>query len=183
MKDSSQTDGLHSYGNTRQARFEALADRFSADLYRYAYWLCGDRAVAEDLVQECFMRAWRSLDKLKEDKSAKSWLFTILKRENARLYERKRPETGQIDTSQLEDLNQNDTSTEAFVLRRALAALPQEYREPLVLQVVGGFSTDEIATMLDISKSAVMTRVFRARKKLRDTLTEDSSDDFGKVMA
>jgi RNA polymerase sigma-70 factor (ECF subfamily) len=157
----------------RRLRFENLADEFSSDLYRYALWLCGEKAVAEDLVQECFMRAWRSIDSLQDVRSAKSWLFTILRRENARLYERQRPETGQIDTSQLEDLNHYDTTTEAFVLRRALAALPQGYREPLVLQVLGGFKTQEIAEMLDMSQSAVMTRVFRARKRLRALLSED----------
>jgi RNA polymerase sigma-70 factor (ECF subfamily) len=165
----------------RQARFEALVDRFSSDLYRYAMWLSGERSTADDLVQECYMRAWRSLGSLKDDRSAKSWLFTILRRENARLYERQRPETGQIETSQLEDLNQYDTTTEAFVLRRAVAALQVDYREPLVLQVLGGFSTEEIAKMLGLSKSAVMTRVFRARKKLRESLSQDSPDDTGEV--
>ncbi|MCP4406891.1 MAG: sigma-70 family RNA polymerase sigma factor [Gammaproteobacteria bacterium] len=165
----------------RQARFEALADEFSTDLYRYAMWLCGDRVVAEDLVQECFLRAWRSLDSLKDERSAKSWLFTILRRENARLHERQRPETGQIDTSQLEDSDRYDTTTEAFVLRRALAALPQNYREPLILQVLGGFSTEQIGEMLGMSKSAVMTRVFRARKRLRGVLSGNSKDVPSKV--
>ena len=161
----------------RQARFEALVDKFSSDLYRYAQWLSGESATAEDLVQECYMRAWRSLESLKDEQSAKSWLFTILRRENARLYERQRPETGQIETSHVEDLDRYDTTTEAFVLRRALAALPVDYREPLVLQVLGGFSTDEIAKMLGLSKSAVMTRVFRARKKMRESLSQDSQED------
>ncbi len=161
----------------RQARFEALVDKFSSDLYRYAQWLSGESATAEDLVQECYMRAWRSLGSLKDEQSAKSWLFTILRRENARLYERQRPETGQIETSHVEDLDRYDTTTEAFVLRRALAALPVDYREPLVLQVLGGFSTDEIAKMLGLSKSAVMTRVFRARKKMRESLSQDSQED------
>ncbi len=169
--------------NVSQGRFEELVEQYSADLFRYALWLCGDRSIAEDLVQESFLRAWRSIEKLKDENSVKSWLFTILRRENARLHERQRPETGQIDTSQLEDQNQNDTRTEAFVLRRAIAKLSEEYREPLVLQVLGGFSVEEIARLLNISKSAVMTRVFRARKKLRETLTEESTDDNNKAIA
>jgi RNA polymerase sigma-70 factor (ECF subfamily) len=158
-----------------QFRFEKLINEFSSDLYRYALWLCGDRDTAEDLVQETFMRAWRSIDSLRNEGTVKGWLFTILRRENARLHERQRPETGQIDTSQLEDIKHYDTSTEAFVLRRALAQLSADYREPLVLQVLGGFSCEEIADMLDMSDSAVMTRVFRARKKLRETLAKDES--------
>ncbi len=159
--------------DSRQHRFEALVDQFSNDLFRYAIWLCGNKATAEDLVQETYMRAWRSLDKLKSDGAAKSWLFTIIRRENARLYERERPETGGIDTSQVMDHNFYDTSTEAFALRNALAKLADKYREPLLLQVLGGFSCDEISGMLDLSVSAVMTRVSRARKQLRDMLSED----------
>lgn len=165
----------------RQAKFEALVDRFSSDLYRYALWLSSDSTTAEDLVQECYMRAWRSLGSLKDERSAKSWLFTILRRENARLYERSRPETGQIETAHLEDLDRYDTTTEAFVLRQSLAALPEDYKEPLVLQVLGGFGTEEIAKMLGLSKSAVMTRVFRARKKLRESLSQDTPEDSGEV--
>jgi RNA polymerase sigma-70 factor (ECF subfamily) len=85
----------------KQLRFESLVRRFSPDEYRYAVWLNGDMSTAEDLVQETFMRAWRALDTLKDEASTKRWLFAILRRENSRLYERERPETGQIDTSRL----------------------------------------------------------------------------------
>ena len=68
----------------KQKRYEALVRAFHADIYRYAYWLVKDKAVAEDIVQETFLRAWRSLDSLKDEKAAKSWLITILRRENAR---------------------------------------------------------------------------------------------------
>jgi RNA polymerase sigma-70 factor (ECF subfamily) len=62
----------------------------------------------------------------------------------------------------------------AFVLRRALAGLSEDYREPLLLQVLGGFSCDEIADTLGISASAVMTRLFRARKQMRDLIGDDA---------
>ena len=74
----------------RDARFEQLVNAYSGWLYRYAYWLTSDRNAAEDLVQETFLRAWRFLDSLQDEGSAKSWLTTILRRENARKYERKR---------------------------------------------------------------------------------------------
>ena len=69
---------------TKQIQYEALVRAYSTDLYRYGYWLCHDRHVAEDLVQETFLRAWRSLESLKDETAAKSWLITILRRENAR---------------------------------------------------------------------------------------------------
>ncbi len=73
----------------RQARYEHLIHAYSDWLYKYAYWLSKDRASAEDLVQETFLRAWRFFDSLKDENAAKSWFTTILRRENARKYERK----------------------------------------------------------------------------------------------
>ncbi len=78
------------YGDreSKQARFEALVHTLSTALYRYAFWLCRDQSGAEELVQETFLRAWCSLDSLRDDKAAKGWLITILRREHARGYER-----------------------------------------------------------------------------------------------
>lgn len=67
-----------------------------------------------------------------------------------------------------------DDRPEAFALRTALRRLPADYREPLEMQVLGGFSCDEIASILDISASAVMTRLFRARKKMRQILGHEA---------
>ena len=67
-----------------------------------------------------------------------------------------------------------DTSTEAFALRRALARLGAEYRDPLLLQVIGGFSCREIGAMLELKTNTVLTRLFRARKLLREQLDGDA---------
>ena len=75
----------------RTRRFNELAEAYSTDLYRYAMWICGNDALAKDLVQETFLRAWRALDSLKDVAAAKSWLITILRREFARTFERKVP--------------------------------------------------------------------------------------------
>jgi RNA polymerase sigma-70 factor (ECF subfamily) len=157
-----------------RTRFNRLVGEYSKDVFRYAYWLCHDKTMAEELSQETFLRAWKSIDSLQDDKAAKSWLFTIVRRENARQYERKRLDMlDDVDFDRVGATREEyDTSTEAFVLRRALAELPEEYREPLVLQVIGGYSTEEIANQLGIKAGAVMTRLFRARKKLREMLGE-----------
>ena len=83
--------------STRQQQFEALVRAYSGDLFRHAHWLCGHGALAQDLVQETFLRAWRSLDSLRETIAAKAWLTTILRREHARLYERKAMPTTDLD--------------------------------------------------------------------------------------
>jgi len=166
-------------GRRRQqdhARFEALVNAYSKDLYRYALWLCSDRVTAEDLVQETFARAWRAFDTLREGEAVKSWLMTIVRREHARLFERRRPELTDMDFDVLPSTaSEGSPSAEALALRRALAALPADYREPLVLQVLGGCTGEEIAAVMDISPSAAMTRLHRARRKLRATLGDEVS--------
>ncbi len=160
-----------------QARFETLVSRYASDLFRYAFWLCRDKSFAEDLVQETFVRAWRAADSLREEKAVKSWLLTILRREHARQFERYQPTFDDVETDALAGVQSQDTRTEAFVLRRALANLPLEYREPLLLQVIGGYSTAEIGEMLNLSRGAVMTRVFRAKQKLRGVLNGTTEAD------
>jgi len=162
----------------KQTRFTALVNAFSDDLYRFAYWLCRDTNQSEDLVQETYTRAWSSLDSLRDEKAAKSWLFTTLRRENARRFERAQLQLVDEDITMIAETRQDhDTSTEAFVLRKALKKLPDEYRQPLLLQVIGGYSCDEIAEQLELSSGAVMTRLFRARQKLREVLTGDNQID------
>ena len=84
----------HARSSVRQVPRTALdafyISRRSPELYRYAYWLCRDRFQAEDLVQETFARAWKARDDLRDETAARSWLYTILRNERARLFERKR---------------------------------------------------------------------------------------------
>lgn len=162
----------------KKADYDRLVVSYSADLYRYAFWLCKDSFVAEDLVQETFLRAWKSLHRLKNRDASKSWLITILRNEFARQYAKKRPEIRGFDPDLIESRDTgNDTSTEAFVLGLALGQLAEEYREPLFLQVLGGFSCEEIGEICGISKGAAMTRLFRAKQKLRLMLETEVADD------
>ena len=163
--------------SNRQHQFEALVRGHSADLYRYAYWLCGQDALAQDLVQDTFLRAWRALDTLREVGAVKAWLITILRREHARLFERKAMPSDDIDDFDLPDPQATpEHRTEESALRTAIGRLESKYREPLVLQVIGGFSCAEIADQLGLGEAAVMTQLFRARQKLKGQLGfEDQS--------
>ncbi|MGK4473222.1 sigma-70 family RNA polymerase sigma factor [Aeromonas molluscorum] len=164
----------------KQRKYEALVNALHGDIYRYAYWLCRDPHVAEDLVQETYLRAWRAIDSLVDDKAAKAWLITILRRENARRFERK-----QFDLIDLDEFPQSDSDAlhseqemEHEWLRRHIARLPDEYQEPLLMQVVGGFSGEEIAQQLGLNKNTVMTRLFRARNQIREAM-ESSAQQRG----
>ena len=88
---SSSTEGI------RRQRFDSLVAVYYPDMFRYAAWLCRDKAIAEDVVQEALLRAWKSLDALRDEAAAKHWLLTIVRRENARYFERRRLETVDID--------------------------------------------------------------------------------------
>ena len=164
----------------KQRRYEALVYALHSDLFRYACWLVKDKTVAEDIVQETFLRAWKSIDSLKDDKAAKSWLITILRRENARRFERKQFDLVDIeDVSVADDLLSNEVEIEHRELRKIMAPLNEEYREPLMLQIVFGYSGDEIAEQLDLNKNTVMTRLFRARNQVKEAL-EKSNENGGR---
>jgi RNA polymerase sigma-70 factor (ECF subfamily) len=158
----------------KQSQFDALVRATHAELFRFGYWLCGNEALAHDLTQETYLRAWRSLDDLRDTRAAKAWLTTILRREHARLYERKAPtefETvDDLDVAE-EDWLGPEQGGEDSLVRRAIQALDVKYREPLLMQVLGGFSCDEIAGELGLTPAAVMTQLFRARQKLKASLS------------
>jgi len=160
----------------KRAAFDQLVRRLNADLYRFAYWLSRDQALAQDLVQESFLRAWRSLADLRDEKAAKAWLMTIVRREHARMFERKVPPLDDIADLVIEDQDTPSAfeMSEIQEMRDAIARIEDKYREPLLLQLVGGFSCDEIAEQLGITASAVMTQLFRARAKLKALLRGDS---------
>ena len=159
----------------RQAKFNGLAEAYGADLYRYAMWICGNDALAKDLVQETYLRAWKALDKLNDIKAAKSWLITILRREFARTFERKVPSFTDVENvvvREEQELEPEDRM-EIKLLRQGILKLPPKYREPLLMQVILGYSCEEISVALGISKSAVMTQLFRAREQLKSRLQKD----------
>lgn len=154
--------------------FARLLESLRPDLVRFAYWLARDRSVAEDVVQETLIRAWKSRGELKDPAATRPWLLTIVRREHARLYERKRLSTVDVDDAQVQidpallDRDSGESDARLDDLRRAIMKLPEEYREPLVMQVLGGLSTTQIGEELGLTQAAVLTRLFRARNKLRE---------------
>lgn len=160
-------------------RFDALCAPFRTDLYRFVYWLCRDRTLAEDVLQETLLRAWKSMDTLDDERAVRPWLLTIARRELARTFERKRLPTVDIDT--LADSSDSALTVseahEVEEMRRAILQLDIMYREPLIMQVTLGLTTEEIARQLELTKPAVLTRLFRARQLLRRQLLGAPDDE------
>ena len=153
----------------RRREFDAITRQLRPDLYRYAYWLGGDRQLAEDVVQEALLRGWRAWTELRDPAAAKSWLISIVRREHARTFERKRIATVDIAIME-EQLAGPDDDPDLEAMRQAIARLAPEYREPLVLQVLLGYQAKEIAALLETTSGAVLTRLHRARAQLREAL-------------
>lgn len=163
----------------RSREFELAVRSFSADLYRFAFWLARDAHTAEDLVQECFQRAWINWESLNDQVALKKWLFTILRREFLRRLERKQLDIVDLDGMEIpscEGLGMD----ELYGVRQALASAPANLREALLMQVLGGFSAEEMAVLADTSTGAMTTRLSRARQWLRQRLQgNESSEPFG----
>lgn len=160
----------------RRRRFDRVVATFHPDMYRYAVWLSRNPGVAEEVVQEALLRAWKSLDALRDDDAAKPWLLTIVRRENARFFERKRLETVDIDelTPAQAALVAESENEDVRDVREAIFKLNDDYREPLVLQVLLGHSTQEIADLMGLKQGAVLTRLHRARIKLKQVVIEQA---------
>lgn len=150
--------------------FADLLESLRPEILRFACWLARDRAIAEDVVQETLLRAWRSQGSLHDKGAARAWLLTIARREHARMYERKRLDLVSLHEGLEEGhlvAGANVTEQEIEELRDAILKLPTAYSQPLLMQVIGGFTTTEIARELDLSLTATLTRLFRARNTLR----------------
>jgi RNA polymerase sigma-70 factor (ECF subfamily) len=162
------------------ATFENLAMPLFDQLYNFARWLTQDTAEAEDLVQETYTKALRGFSSFQPGTNFRAWMYRILR--NSFLSSRTGLRTmvtieGEAD----ENLLPAESSTPESILieqadretvQQALADLPVPSREILLLCEVEEMSYQEIAETLAIPIGTVMSRLFRARKALRDLLRE-----------
>lgn len=153
----------------RQKNFDQVVRAFNAELYRFAYWMCRDRFVAEELVQETFSRAWVHWDSLRDPDNPKPWLLTILRNEYARRFERKQFDYADESPEDL-DIAADHQPIELFEMENLIGSLPDSLKEPFLLQVLGGYSCAEIAEQMGTTEGAIMVRLTRARQTLRGIL-------------
>jgi len=149
-------------------------------LYGFAMTLTRDRIDAEDLVQETYLRAVRAFGGLYPDSNLKGWLFTIMR--NVWLNQLRHSKTGplfvELDSEvPPADMTEGGNPHDALVIklerdevRAAIESLPVHYREVVVLRDLEGFSYQEIAGILGCPAGTVMSRLGRAREKLRSLL-------------
>ncbi|TNZ77285.1 RNA polymerase subunit sigma [Vibrio parahaemolyticus] len=152
----------------KHKRYEAMTKERYQDICRLAYWLCKDHHLAQDLAQETFLKAWRFFDNLNAPNAAKPWLITILRRENARRFDKKQYNFVDIDECviQAKTYPGSDHDMAQDWLQKQMMILEPKYREPLVLKLVVGFNHNEIAQVLELNHNTVATRLFRARNQI-----------------
>ena len=155
------------------AEFNRMVDEHGATLYRMAYRMAGDRHEAEDLVQETFRSAWKSRRLFRPGRGERAWLAAILRRRVADHWRRPRPPIPLADNKSTEaGLPAEDPLRDEFTdeMQHALQQIPQELRETLLLVVVAELTHQEAADVLGIPLGTVLSRVSRARKRLREYL-------------
>lgn len=156
-----------------QADFNRWVTEHGPALYRMAYRLVGDRHEAEDLLQEAFRSAWKSRKLFQADRGERAWLAAILRRRVVDHWRHRGSHRMRQMDAMVEpgapgvDPLANDYSDE---MQSALDGLAPELKETLLLVVVGELTHQEAAGVLDVPLGTVLSRVSRARAKLRDLL-------------
>jgi RNA polymerase sigma-70 factor, ECF subfamily len=156
--------------------FETEAIPHLEALLRTAVRMSGDRARAEDAVQETYLRAWRSFRTYQPETNCRAWLFRILLNVLKKAAGKKRRDP----LAEAEDVEGSNKVIPLFPdveggsrqdILAAVSHLAPEFRDVLWLVIVEGFSYKETAQMLDIPMGTVMSRLYRARRELRRRLT------------
>ena len=159
-----------------QALFNEMVDEHGAALYRIAFRMVGNQHDAEDLVQEAFRSAWNSRSRFRPELGERAWLATILRRRVVDGWRKRRARTISFDDGALDvGVPDEDPTAKGFDdrVQAALAELPDQLRETLLLVVVGELTHQEVADMLSIPIGTVLSRVSRARTRLRKLLVEE----------
>jgi RNA polymerase sigma-70 factor (ECF subfamily) len=151
-------------------------------LRAFAISLCGNVDRADDLVQETLLRALANINSFQPGTNMPAWLFTILRNHFRSEYRKRRREVEDADGSYAETLKSHPEQhgrLEFSEFKTALAQLPSDQREALVLVGASGFSYEETAKICGCAVGTIKSRVNRARTRLAELMSIDGVDDFG----
>jgi RNA polymerase sigma-70 factor (ECF subfamily) len=174
-----------------QEQFTADAMQFAPQLFSTALRMTRNRSDAEDLVQETYIKGWRSFRTFQEGTNLRAWLFRIMTNTYINKYNAAKRKGTEVELDDVEELflykrlgsiDQSKLSSSAedqmlnlFTddeVKNALESLPEDFRIPVLLSDVDGFSYKEIAEMLEIPMGTVMSRLHRGRKAMQKMLYE-----------
>lgn len=164
----------------RQIRrlFEQCIEQHADSLYRVALRLMGNRDLADELIQETYLNAWRGLESLKDETKMRGWLFAILRNQYTKIL-RSTSKTTQLPTTiPIEEvaLARSEDAVQVeqqYRVQTAIDRLPDSQKIPTLLIVMEGLSVEEAAAVLSIPRGTVLSRLHRGRAKLKRWLTVD----------
>jgi RNA polymerase sigma-70 factor (ECF subfamily) len=166
-------------GATRQTIADLVKDHHQV-LFRYAYRLSGSAADAEDLTQQTFLIAQQKIDQVREVGSRRSWLFTVLRNCFLKSCRRRGPALAEDIDLDVEAVAQpaavnglEEGPLDGQKLQAAIDSLPDEFRLVVLMFYFEELSYKEIAEKLELPIGTVMSRLSRAKTRLRSALTAD----------
>jgi RNA polymerase sigma-70 factor (ECF subfamily) len=157
----------------RSEQYEQWVREFAPELYRFAYRLTGRREKAEDLLQETFVEAWKSLNRQRDPGRARAWLFQILRFRFAHLVRDERHDRLACEDQPLADRPETQAVAplqrlaDEEGLQKALGTLTPDLRQTFLLVFAAGHTCREAAEALQIPLGTVLSRLDRARQLLR----------------
>lgn len=156
-----------------RAAFDELIERWHTPLWRYVRRLLGDADVTAEVLQDVWIRVLRGLPGLRDPSRLRAWLFTIARRTSMDRLRIKysEPPTASIDDVDVVEEDEPDLADDLERMQQELARMPLVEREVLVLFYLQELALDQIAEVLDVPAGTVKSRLFRARRMLRQQMT------------
>lgn len=156
---------------TRRELFQSAVEQFADSIYRVAYRMSGSHELAQELVQETFLAAWKNLHQIQQPDRIRYWLMGILRNQFTKQLSqetRHRHELLSVEpVTVAEDRVLKDS------LQTAIASLDDDQRFPILLTIMEGWSTEEVAELLGVPRGTILSRLHRGRQKLKTILASD----------
>ncbi|MFZ4619305.1 MAG: RNA polymerase sigma factor [Bacteroidota bacterium] len=148
--------------------FEDLYSRYSGDVYRFAFWLCGNEDDAKDITSETFIRVWTAATDIRQE-TVKAFLFTITRNLHLQRIRRERkftPLTEDVPETTQTEMERNEDRSELERTLTILDSLPEIDRTVMYMKARDELSYHEISQMTGLTIAAIKVKIFRIRQKL-----------------
>jgi RNA polymerase sigma-70 factor (ECF subfamily) len=157
--------------DAKQKIFQLAVEQYSDSTYRVAYRLTANHELARELVQETYLAAWRNLNQLQNPDSMRGWIMGILRNQFSKQWVRERRNSHQF--LEVEPMVAGADQQVVTSVQDAIAQLDEDHRLPILLVSMEGWSTEEVANLLEIPRGTVLSRLHRARLRLKKILLAD----------